>query len=343
MIRFFVIASTFLLLILFSYPDAVRAEDSVLRPVEPILNSAIDDVIEQRYDAAFLRADTIAQIGHVPEAWTLRALILQAWIIDYESFNRVDEFNAACDSAENRMSGLRSSAPGYAYLSFGLVSSFRATIAMRQEKWITAMRASMAMKSELEDALAADSSLTDSYVGLGSFDYWSSRKLRFLPFFGDNRERGIRNIKRALHFSRINTASAATALIWIYIDRGDNALALAMAKDELSKYPEARSFLWAAAEAAYAMGDWKNGMAYYQQILASVRSDPNQNNHFNELGCYHRLASMSVKTGDTTAALGYVNKGLSMRLTPDIRDRKKKDLADFNRWLKEWSGTTNRE
>jgi hypothetical protein len=316
-------------------------------PLSPIvqkqMHDAIDDVIEQRYDAAFRRADTIAMHSNGPEAWATRALILHGWIIDYESFNRVNEFTAACDSAEERAGSIKSTYPGFANLCLGLIDGFRAAIAMRQEKWISAMHASLSMKSELEAALYADSSLTDSYVGLGSFDYWSSRKLNFLPFLGDHRERGIQRIKIALRSSQLHPASAATALIWIYIERGDNVEALSMSEEWIHNYPEARSFLWAAAEAAYAMSDWKKGIAYYQRILASVRADPAQGNHLNEMGCYHRLAAMSMKLGDTTAARQYVQSGLSLTLTSDIKARKKKDLSDFTRWSKEWSGTITRE
>ncbi len=343
--RCIVLIVVILVIVCGTLSQAIAASNSypVSLDVDRIMRSAIDDVIEQHYTHAFSLADSIANISTGPEAWALRAMIYQAWIIDYESFDRVDEFYRAVDSTEERANQLLNSYPAFAYLSLGLVNGFRASILLRQDRNIASVKAAISMKSALEKAITIDPTLTDCYVGLGSYDYWSSRKLNFLPFFGDRRDRGISRLKTALETSKLHSASAATALIWIYIDRGDGRIALKMAEDQLQRYPSARSFMWAAAEAAYAIGDWKVGIEYYQKILASCLADPIQGNNFNIMSCYHSLAEMYQKIGEPENAKDCIRKAMKLHLTDEIRDRKKIDLADFQKWWLELTGSDYRD
>lgn len=300
--------------------------------------AAINDIFEQRYDRALAHADTFLRENDKASAWSLRSLVYHSRIIDYESNEYLPSFVTACDSGEYYANALIQSDPARGWFTLGTIAGFRAAIQIHNEQWVASARSAMTMRDALQKALTLDSSYVDAFVALGSYEYWSSQKMRYLPFYGDKRAEGIAKIHRASRESRINPSGAIAALVWIEIDRKRYDEALRLAESQLKLYPSARSYLWAAGEAAYLKCDWQLGITYYLRILTSVRNDPGQTNQYNELGCYHRLTEMYMKLSDVSTALSYANKGLSLTISDEVRARKQHDLSDLKRWQSELNG-----
>lgn len=315
-----------------SSPSAVDATY-----IEDISRRAIEDVVEQNYQTAFSRIDSLEQAIGGFEPWSLRAMVYHAQIIDYESFDLAAKFYSACEMVESKSNRELALRPTAANFALGTINGFRANILMREGKWLRSVKYALAMKSNLEEVIARDPEYVDALVGIGSYEYWSARSLNFLPFSGDNRGKGIERIETALNKSKVNKAGAATALIWIYIDQGEGAKALKLSEQWLAKFPTSRSFLWAAGEAALAAHDYPAVLQYYRKILTSVLADPAQRNNYNAFGCYHRLAEISLKTGDRDAARTYIRDAFTLQLSEATRTRKQKDWDDLKRWQQELS------
>lgn len=205
----------------------------------------------------------------------------------------------------------------------------------RQGKYLQAVSSAFAMKNYLTECIKLQPQLKDAYIGLGSFDYWSSKAIGYLPFFEDNRERGIKRLQEAEKNATIHPVVATTALIWINIDKKEFQVALEQSEKLLEKYPQSRALMWSAGEAAYQMKNWQKGIHYYEKILNSVKSSKGQSNHYNELGCYHRLIEMYLNLGNKTQAKHYLLQAKALKLSEEVKKRKKKDLKNIEQWAKE--------
>lgn len=308
--------------------------DSFLENAKHI-NLIIDDVIEQNYTESFQKADLFRVQNHKLEYWTSQALIYHALMIDYESFDSSAVFFRSCDSAFHYANFLTGKQRPYGLLAKGIVEGFRANILLRVGNTISSASAALSMRKHLNECIQLNPNLFDAYVGLGSYDYWSSKALSLLPFLGDNRERGILRIQEAEQKSILHSTTATTALIWINIDRKKYQEAVLQSEAMLKKYPNARTFLWSAGEAAYHSKDWNSSIRYYEVLLESLQSDDGQKNYFNELGCYHRLIEMYRKIGEIHRAKKYIQKANSLRLSDEIKKRKRKDIKNITQWSKE--------
>ena len=80
------------------------------------------------------------------------------------------------------------------YLYLGGAYGYRALHKIRKHKWFSAFKDGLKSISRLEKAIEAEPTLYDTYYGLGTYHYWRSAKsktLWFLPFIGDERQKGI--------------------------------------------------------------------------------------------------------------------------------------------------------
>ncbi|MCX7834941.1 MAG: hypothetical protein N2450_02570 [bacterium] len=301
------------------------------------LKQMIDYVIEQKYEESFQIAIQFEKQSYKLEAWTSRAIIYHALMIDYESYEQANFFFQACDSAMYYAHTFEKNLANQAYALFakGLIEGLKSNILRRQGDFLKAITSALNMKKYLTECIQLDPNLIDAYVGLGNFDYWSSKALTYLPFLIDHRERGIARLIEAEKKSLLHPVIASTALIWIYMDKKEYSIALKRAEELLVKYPNARSLMWAAGESSYQMKNWEKGIYYYEMILQSVKSSAGQKNHYNELGCYHRLIEMYRMINNKEKAKLYIKLAKSLKLSDEVKERKKKDISDIEKWEKE--------
>ena len=70
----------------------------------------------------------------------------------------------------------------------------------RDKKYMPAFQIGRQSIKELKKVIATDSSLYDSYLAIGSYNYWRSnltKKFSWLPFFNDQRQQGILSLQKA--------------------------------------------------------------------------------------------------------------------------------------------------
>jgi hypothetical protein len=103
-------------------------------------------------------------------------------------------------------------------LSEGYIAYFNAI----NESWLSAVSTGLNSISAFEKCLESDPAFYESYIAIGTFEYWKSRKsepLSWLPFIDDNKSYGIERLITAIDSSSYNTYLAINSLIWIYIDQ----------------------------------------------------------------------------------------------------------------------------
>jgi tetratricopeptide (TPR) repeat protein len=207
-----------------------------------------------------------------------------------------------------------------------LSKGYKSYLRVLNGDWLSGISSGLSSVNYFEDCLEMDSSFYESYVALGTYKFWKSRKLEFLewlPFFDDESEKGIRYLEIALEKTSYNRNLAAVSLIWIYIENKNFYRAAQIAEKELRKNPINRTLRWALARAYEDLNPGKAIQIYYE-LITSYQKIPEQN-HYQELTLKHIIAQQYVKIGEKREALRLCDEILS---TQNLSEYVREKLAD---------------
>ena len=132
-------------------------------------------------------------------------------------------------------------------------------------------------RNHLVKALEIDSTLYDVYYGLGSYHFWRSLKSKsfwWLPFIGDNRQKGIGMIMLTIEKSKYAKKDAELALVRIWVENKEYDKAFKMI-DKLSKiYPNKPYLLWLYGRAQFETDNDSGAIKTYQDLLGALAASP---------------------------------------------------------------------
>lgn len=217
--------------------------------------------------------------------------------------------------------------------SYGALAVYDA----KRKKWWSGLRKGLKAKSAFKKVIELDSTFYDAYLGLGSYHYWVSvvtKAFRWLPFFRDERKKGIEEVKLAAEKSLYSKESADYGLIYIYIEEKEYDKAIQLAKKMNQEYPESKLFLWPLAEAIYLEMDWINSIRYYQKLLDLI-GNPDPSGYFNTIESRHRIAECYFHLKMYDKCREECQKILDYPLTPKVKKNLKKELKKTKKLLKE--------
>lgn len=152
----------------------------------------------------------------------------------------------------------------------GIYRSFRGN-------WWGAFRDAWRAKPLLEKALELDSSLYDAYYGLGSYHYWGSIKaklLSWLPFIGDEREKGISELNLAVKKGKYASLEAKYSLLRVYNEEKEYDKALKLSEELKSVKEDAPFRLWMSAQAYMGLLRWDEALETYKKLLDNFKKSP---------------------------------------------------------------------
>jgi tetratricopeptide (TPR) repeat protein len=178
----------------------------------------------------------------------------------------------------------------------------------------------------LEKAVAADSTLFDALVGIGSYKYWAGRfyqHLRWLPWIRDERDLGVHMVEKAVRQGMFSYYAGLNSLGWIEFDRNQCESGLSLFRRGLEKYPDSRFFLWGEADCLFRLNRMEDAAAVYEGLLDSICSDKIWN-PVNEIECSVKLALAYEKIGRATLAFEKSNAVLLMKLDAKTAKRTEK-------------------
>jgi hypothetical protein len=204
----------------------------------------------------------------------------------------------------------------FAALEKGYYAYFKAL----DKNYISAFSNGLSSVSKFEKCLKLDSSFYEAYIAIGSYKYWKSAKTGWIPFVSDEKQAGIKYLKRALSKKTYNYLLGENSLLYIYLDQKENHRAIRLAESVLREFPANRSFMWGLGQACQRV-DKSRAIQIYLELLKSYTEQKN-NNHYNEVILKNRLAVLYHETGDDKKALSMCNEILSIKqLTGYVRER----------------------
>lgn len=304
--------------------------------IDKLIRQSIEACIVHKYAEAESAAVRIIRLSpNTPEGYFYRAAVVYSMIIDYEELIRPDDFNDYLNKAESSAKNILAKEPncGLSLFFLGSSKAYRSSFYLRCAKYYAALNEGLSSVDYLRKALEADSSMYDAYMGIGSYDYWLSRKtafLRYLPLITDQRAKGINELYTAVSKGRYSPESASSALAWVLIDAGRPLEAVKVTEPFYKKYPSSRFFMFSYARALFDGKEYAKSVKIYTELLCSIQSAP-RNNYFNEIGVYHKLAEANYCLKNYRAAAEMCRKGLNLPLSPEMRKEKSKVMDELKK------------
>ena len=287
--------------------NPIFGQDYPDKRIDSLLKSGIELIISQDYSSAeanFKHLD--AEYPQLP----LGKIYLAACSIA-ESFDFAEEYDtefieATLDETKEIIEELLSIDENnlwYIYfyaLAEGYISYYEAL----NKNWLTSISKGLNSISAFEHCLDIDDRFYESYIAIGTFEYWKSRKtefVSFMPFYEDDTEAGIDNLRVASKLASYNSYLAINSLIWIYIDQKDFNSAVELGKEALAEFPNSRYFKRGVAR-AYEEIDAQRAIEVYTEILNSYPSNRKQN-RINYVKFNHKIAQQYATIGENKKAL----------------------------------------
>ena len=287
------------------------------------VNRAIESCVRQDFRHAEFIMDSLLEASpQQPEHWMYHASVINYRMVDEESFRDEDSFFNSLDQAQLLVDQLRSageSSPRLDYIE-GSLASWRAYHASRKQQYFRAMREGLRGADLLESVEQACPTFSDVLLGTGSYRFWRSAKLRWLPFVSDEREQSLELVSRAMHEGLFHPAVAASNLAWMLMELERYEEAILLCEDWLAKYPESRLFLFPYADALLANGHYSHAKACYTKLLSQYACVP-ENNHVNEFLCTEKLSQVAMHLEGPERVLEIGQQALNLEVAPEHRER----------------------
>ncbi len=275
-----------------------------------------NEVINLTIHARFQDADSLlnAQKKEYPlKAAFYTASMLNSRMTHYEDSSGARRFLTVLDDVITwsndslERAGLSVANEARFYFYMGSAYGFRAYFGGKNGQWVAALRDGALARRYLNKAIEKDSTLYDAYLGIGTYKYWLSTKVSWVPLVPDMRDEGIELVQKTAQHACPSRDLARHQLVYILLDYGHYDQALAIAEDLVARYPESIFMNWAYSHVKMKMRRYDEAIAAYEKILALVAAEKKPNpNH--ERTALIRMADMYARAGDCANARLFLQK-----------------------------------
>jgi len=216
------------------------------------------------------------------EALNLICTIKQTEILDYEAYS-IDGagYIGYADSALSVISGCLDNKRGKdsldALFYIASILGGKGIILAKNGSWPSAVACALRSSGYLKQIIKIDPSYFAAYYGIGIFNYYLSRNLKWLPFFGDRREEALHQLAQAAIAPFPYNYAAKNSLCWILIERNELASADSIASETIEKYPDNTLFLRIKIRTSIGLMHWNTARLTAQKLIeiSSLRTPPN--------------------------------------------------------------------
>ncbi len=291
--------------------------------LDSIILQGVDFIRQDKFDQGIAEFKKVIQLSpDEPIGYFFAGAALQGLIDDY----RNETYSAECEKylslaiekgsarvEENPNSALEHFYLGGALGYRGIYRSFRGN-------WWGAFRDGGKAYSHLKEALELDPQLYDAYYGVGAYHYWKSVKSKlfwWLPFFGDERKKGIQETMIAIQKGKYARNEAASSLLRIYLEEKDYPAVLKWSEEVKKMNPDNPFRLWMTAYAYIGLKNWNESQNTILYLLDVLKSSP----YFDPAGeyeCRYWLAYIDFNLGNFQSAQRELNQAI--QLEPKVRD-----------------------
>ena len=305
------------LLFAFSFfPIEATAEQTVM-DLDSIIFRGIEYIHRDSFKQGISEFEKIVKkYPDNPAGYFFIAASLQTLIDDYRNEKYKADFEKNIDLAIEKGTKKVEKDPDSAIDHFYLGGSlgYRGIYRSFRGSWWGAFRDGGKANSNLKQAVELDSTLYDAYFGLGAYHYWRSVKSKlfwWLPFFGDERKKGIQETMIAIQKGKYAKDEAAYSLLRIYLEEKDYPAVLKWSQ-EVKRINENDPFrLWMTGFAYIGLDNWVEAKGIFLELLNVLKSSPYYD-PAGEYECRYWLAYVNYNLGDLESAEEELSQALKL-------------------------------
>lgn len=300
----------------------------------------IDHTIRERFDTAdSIFSELADRYPKSPVGPLFRAAVLQTKMLDHEDGRPVRQLKTLIRETIDKAERWRKRAPEDPEPIFYQAGAhgYRAVYESHWGGWFAALKQGLKAANRFKEIIELDPTFFDAYVGLGNYLYWKSAKtgfIRWLPFIPDNRQKGIKYLRRAVDKGVFSTQTARTSLMWVLLDYGFPEEALGIAEKLHEEYPEAKAFLWGIGLSSLAAYRWGECIEAFDSLQARIAAE-GPGNYFNLIECAYYKAEASYKAGDYTRCREECRRAFSYPAPAETKKRLKNRLSKLEKRYRE--------
>jgi tetratricopeptide (TPR) repeat protein len=317
---------------------------SELRPNDPLqaYPMLMDTLMGGHYAAAEDLCEQIAaELGDHPAVYYAKSTTLYSKFFDLEDttgrgrfLELVDSCLWSCRQYINNTSDTRELSILY-YLR-GSALSIKGLTYRQDGRTFSVIQLLMESHSAFDKAIKLNPEFFDAFLGRGAYRYGVAREasgLTWLPFM-PSKQSGLDDIWLAVQKSAFSCFPALSALVWFAVEDGQLELADSICTAGLTRYPNARGFLWPRLSIQKKRGDF-TGASETAECLLNQYSTLEGCNGYDATGLYATLSVCADSLGNPELAREYARRGLEIRRSPYAEDRRVGTLDGLKNRLKQ--------
>jgi hypothetical protein len=298
----------------------------------------MDTLTGEHYAAADSICDQISATypGH-PAYYYGRATIAYAHIRDFEDTLGRGAMIALADSCTATCARMQAhSARERAELAYlrGSALAIQGFLCKYEGRILPGIKFLIAAKGAFDDAITADSTFYDAYLGRGAYRYGVARYahlLKWLPMI-PSAASGWQDLWLAIEKSRFSKYAVFTSVVWFALQDGKYALVDSLCQVGLARFPNSRSFLWPTLALAEKQHRWRDAEATARELLRQYQN-LRDNNGYEVIGLNWRLMLCADSLGRPADAETYARAGISALRTPDVEKKRRDKLEQMQERL----------
>lgn len=325
------------LLLFFVYSTAF-SQSPFSQEIDSLILRGMDYSFLSQFDSALVQCRKLeSMLPNESVGYFYHAAVLQSMMMDYETDQWEAEFLSMIEKTirigEEKTNSQNCNAWDLFYL--GSAHSYKGLYQAKAGKLVAGFISAHSGVGYLEKAYAADSTVFDALLGIGSYKYWAGRfyrYLRWLPWIRDERKTGVQMVEMAIAKGTFSSFVGLNSLGWIQYDRKLYDSAVQLFRKGLERYPSSRFFQWGVGDCLFKMNRMNDAAVVYEGLLDSIRRSA-VNNGYNEAECLIKLAECHYASGDFKRSLQYCESVLGLKTDILIAQRieKKRQAAEIRK------------
>ena len=289
--------------------------------IDPRMDPVINNILTQQYTKAYENVENVLKSDpDNVDALFMRLNTLQIRIIDYESYvldgykfiNSIDsvliffeKFIQPADTNEQ-----------VKYLFYlGTIYGMKGLVLAKLGEWVEGVKCARASLKLLKQALDLDSTLYETSYGIGLYNYYLGKNLKWIPFMNAKIRKGIKEVERVVYSPSPLSYMAKNSLSWIYIERREYVKTDAIVSSVLAKYPENTIFLGIKIRVTLLLKKYEEAIELGRK-LARISKARNPVNWADLISAYQIIVASLDATEKYEECLQTINEVMSLEI-PD--------------------------
>ncbi len=223
---------------------------------------------------------------------------------------------------------------GRTYFYLGIAYGFHSMLCAQDGKWMEAFKSGSRVLHNFNRAVAYSPEFYDAYYGLGLYKYWLGAKgaMRYLPFSGDNRKDGIRNMMITAKKGRYLDVSARYGLMNVFHNEKQYEHALNMADSLYKEYSQNPTLNYRRARILQDLGRWQEALRTFEHLEGILETAEHKSLSY-KVECFYQQALCNYELSNYLEAQRLCHDALTLEPHVDFSKETNGPLESYEQIL----------